>query len=170
MTRDLSTSDQAVLAALGAGPAHGFRLAALFAKSGELGTVWAVQRPQVYRALEHLVAAGLAEAVGQEPGEGGPPRLLYQLTGAGLERLNTWFITPVAHLRDARSDLLLKLVFLERQGRDPEPLLSAQRRHFEHVRDTYRVQRDKTEGAQRLALEWRVSAAEAALQFLEQRF
>lgn len=80
MEPKLSLTDRAVRAALGEGAAHGFKLAALFAKDGELGTVWTVQRPQVYRALEHLELRGLAYTTGHEPGAGGPPRLEYILT------------------------------------------------------------------------------------------
>lgn len=37
---------------------------------------------------------------------------------------------PIAHVRDARSLLMLKLLFLTRREADVEPLLSAQRAHF----------------------------------------
>lgn len=168
MKTRLSPSDWAVLAALGEGAAHGFKLAAMFAKRGDLGTVWTVQRPQVYRALEHLERAGLAESVGHEPG-GGPPRLRYALTRAGREALNTWLNTPVTHLRDTRSELLLKLTFLERARRDAAPLLSAQTARFRAVQRDYEARRAAARGAERLALEWRLEALAAALRFLEGR-
>ncbi len=121
----LSLSDWAVLAALDEAPTHGFRLAALFAKGGELGTVWTVQRPQVYRALEHLEERGLAQAIGLEPGDPGPPRLRYAVTVQGREAVAKWRVTHVTHLRNARSELLLKLVFLERQQFDAHTLIRA---------------------------------------------
>lgn len=163
----LSLTDHAVLAALGEGPAHGFRLAALFAKRGELGTIWTVQRPQVYRALERLELQGLAHTTGHEPGEGGPPRLLYALTRAGKETLTFWLETPVTHLRDARSELLLKLVFLERQQRDAAPLVREQIDHFRTVQRDYDARLEGATGAERMALHWRLEAVGAALRFLE---
>lgn len=158
-----------MLAALGEGPAHGFRLATLFAKRGELGTIWTVQRPQVYRALEHLCAHGLARTAHQEAGEGGPPRLVYALTGVGEGALTRWLDLPVTHLRDVRSELLLKLVFLKRRQRDPTPLLSAQIAHFRNVRRVYEARLSTARGAEQLALEWRLEAVGAALRFLEDR-
>lgn len=165
MDRALSLSDHAVLAALGEGPAHGFRLAALFAKEGELGGVWAVGRPQVYRALGRLEGLGYARVAEQVAG-GGPPRSVYALTRAGEAALRAWLKTPVLHLRDARSELLLKLIFLERAGHDPKPLIDAQTGHFGRVRDGYRARLEAAAGAERLALEWRLAAVEAALKFL----
>ncbi len=169
MGTKLSLSDLAVLAALGEGPAHGFRLAALFAKDGDLGTIWTVQRPQVYRALEHLEHRGLARTVGYEPGEGGPPRLLYVLTEAGEHTLASWLRTPVMHLRDTRSELLLKLSFTKRQQGDTHPLVQAQLAHFRSVQRDYETRLEVARGAERLALEWRVEVVRAALRFLEQR-
>jgi len=165
----LSLSDAAVLAALGEGPAHGFKLAALFAKRGELGTVWTVQRPQIYRALERLCAHGLARSAGREASETGPPRLLYALTQAGREALTSWLDTPVTHLRDARSELLLKLIFLERRRDDPARLLAAQEEHFRNVQLEYETRLNTAQGAERLALHWRLEAVGAALRFLAGR-
>lgn len=165
----LSLSDAAVLGALGEGPAHGFKLAALFAKGGELGMVWTVQRPQIYRALEHLCAHGLARTAGQEASESGPPRLVYALTQTGEGALTGWLDTPVTHLRDARSELLLKLVFLERRQSDPAPLLTAQMEHFRDVQRAYETRLGTARGAEQLALEWRLEAVGAALRFLEKR-
>lgn len=169
MDRTLSLSDLAVLAALGEGPAHGFRLAALFARGGELGGVWTVQRPQVYRALERLTGLGHAHIVEQAVSDTGPPRSVYALTEGGSAALSGWLVTPVAHLRDARSELLLKLIFLGRGGYDPEPLLTAQTRHFEGAREAYAARLETASGAERLALEWRLVTVEAALAFLAGR-
>ncbi len=54
-TRDeLSAGEWAVLALLREEPAHGFALARAMAPDGEVGQVWAMRRPLVYRALETL--------------------------------------------------------------------------------------------------------------------
>ena len=169
MSRTLSLSDYAVLAALGEGPAHGFRLAGLFARGSDLGGVWTVQRPQVYRALERLAGAGYVDVAEHVASESGPPRSVYALTRPGEAALSAWLEHPVPHLRDARNELLLKLAFLERRGLDPEPLLGAQTAHFEHIRDNYGARLEHATGAEHLALEWRSVMAEAALEFLARR-
>jgi hypothetical protein len=38
-----------------------------------------------------------------------------------------WLTRPVEHTRDVRSELLVKLALLDRAGKDPQPLLAAQR-------------------------------------------
>ena len=169
MNRTLSLSDYAVLAALGEGPAHGFRLAGLFAKEGDLGGVWTVQRPQIYRALERLAGLGYVHVAEHVASESGPPRSVYALTEAGEAALKVWLEHPVTHLRDARNELVLKLALLERRALTSEPLLAAQTVHFRRIRDEYRARLEHATGAERLALEWRSVTAEAALEFLAKR-
>lgn len=129
--------------------------------------VWTVQRPQVYRALNRLEALGFAEVAQHEVGEGGPPRLLYRLSVAGHEALERWLFTPVEHLREGRSELLLKVVFLERGGHDPAPLLVAQRQLFAEILTRYRARLSSATGAEATALAWRTEMASAALAFLD---
>ncbi len=169
MPRNLSTSDWAVLAFLGEGSAHGFRVAAVFAKAGELGRIWTIQRPQVYRAIEHLEAHDFLSAIKQEPGDNGPRRTLYAPTVSGQEELRIWLKKPVSRLRDGRSDLILKLIFTERHKLDAGPLLSAQHRHFSTILDSYIRDLEQTAEPERTALEWRVEAARGALSFLENK-
>src|SRR3954468_19041632 len=78
----LGLAEQAVLAVLAERPAHGFAVAALTAKDGELGRVWHIPRPVVYRALGRLAEAGLVDAGDAESGPG-PQRTPYAVTAAG---------------------------------------------------------------------------------------
>ena len=50
---------------------------------GPVGRVLTVRRPLIYRALDRLVALGLATPVHSEPGDGGPQRLVHKATPAG---------------------------------------------------------------------------------------
>jgi PadR family transcriptional regulator AphA len=126
----LSLSEWAVLACLVDRDRHGYDIAAELAPGTELGTVWRVTRQVVYRALDRLVALGLAEPGTAEPGAGGPPRQVFEATDAGRDRLEGWLEQPVEHLRDVRSALLLKLVLCRRLGVDVRPLVEAQRKRF----------------------------------------
>jgi PadR family transcriptional regulator AphA len=67
---------------------------------------------------------------GVEPGIAGGPRTVLAATPAGTRALRAWLRTPVQHLRDVRSELLLKLALAERPGVDREPLVAAQRTAF----------------------------------------
>jgi DNA-binding PadR family transcriptional regulator len=125
--RELAPGEWSVLALLSDAPAHGWALAEAMSRDGEIGRVWAVGRPLVYRAIELLEKRGLIEAVGTERGARGPNRSLFKATPEGREELARWLSEPVDHVRDVRSLLLLKLVLLERAGLDNRPLLEAQR-------------------------------------------
>ena len=126
----LSSNEWAVLAALVERPRHGYDIAAALRPEAEVGAVWRVSRQLVYRALDRLVALGLAAPQGPEPGDGGPPRQVVAPTAAGRERLAAWLAEPVSHLRDVRSAFLLKLVVAGRLGVDTRSLVDAQRRCF----------------------------------------
>ena len=126
----LSLNEWAVLACLVERPRHGYDIAGELDPGSELGSVWRVPRQLVYRALERLAALGLVEPRRQEPGEGGPPRQVYGPTRRGRERLAGWLREPVAHLRDVRGELLLKLVVAARLDVDATPLVEAQRSAF----------------------------------------
>ena len=70
--RELAPGEWSVLALLSDAPAHGWALAKEMSRDGEVGRVWAVGRPLVYRALELLESRGLIEPVGSERGRARP--------------------------------------------------------------------------------------------------
>lgn len=122
-----STTEYAVLGLLGERPSHGFALAKLLDEEGQVGRVFTVRRPLVYRALDRLVAAGLAQAVSTEKGNAGPKRVIHRITVSGRRRLNRWLAEPVEHVRDLRIEFLLKLTLLDRSRQSPLALIRAQR-------------------------------------------
>lgn len=155
----------ACLGLLAAAPAHGFALAARFAPTGDVGRVWSMSRPLTYRALDQLVARGLAEQVGVEPGRAGGPRSVMAPTPLGRGLLDEWLAQPVEHLRDLRTELLVKLVLLETLGRPAADLLATQRAV---VVGAAAVLESRAAGpdADAVAI-WRAESAAAALRFLD---
>lgn len=124
--RDLAPGEWSVLALLADAPAHGWAIAKAMSRNGEVGSVWAIGRPLVYRAIDLLERRGLIARAGSEPGSRGPNRELFKATPDGREALALWLGEAVDHIRDVRSLLLLKLVLIERAGLDNRPLLEAQ--------------------------------------------
>src|SRR5215471_14666730 len=110
----LPLAELAILAVLSERPAHGF----------------AIPRPVIYRSIGRLLEAGLVTPAAVESGRG-PQRTLYTVTPPGREAAAHWLDTPVEHIRDVRSHLLLKLALLDRAGRDPTDLLRRQRAALE---------------------------------------
>ena len=163
----LGLAEWTVLAVAGERPVHGFAIAALTAADGHLGRVWQIPRPVVYRAIGRLVDVGLITAGAVETG-GGPPRTLYTSTGEGREHVRTWLATPVPHVRDLRSEFLLKLAVLHRRGEDAGPLVAAQRRVLEPIVEALRAEQDGGDDFDRMLAAWRRVSAEAALAFLDE--
>ncbi|OLF04422.1 PadR family transcriptional regulator [Actinophytocola xinjiangensis] len=147
-------------------PAHGFAIAALTARGGELGQVWQMPRPVVYRALSRLAEAGLVEPAEVES-EGGPPRTVYAITPTGRAAVDEWLATPVAHVRELRSHLLMKLALLDRRGLPVEPLVTVQRAALEPVLAALADEREHAEGFPSVLLTWRHGNVAAALHFLD---
>jgi DNA-binding PadR family transcriptional regulator len=167
-TRDgLSAGEWAVLALLSEEPAHGFALARAMAPEGEVGQVWAMRRPLVYRALETLEQHEMIRPAGTVPSQTGPQRTILEVTPAGGLAVTEWLSQPVSHVRDARSLLMLKLLFLSRRKADLAPLLTAQRDQFASHAESLTAALEQTEGFDRTLLLWRVQSTTAAVRFTE---
>jgi DNA-binding PadR family transcriptional regulator len=115
---ELAVGEWAVLALLAEGESHGFAIARAMAPGGEVGKVWSVRRPLVYRAIDTLAAMELVRAAGTVASTSGPQRTVLQATAGGKRAVARWLRQPVEHVRDARSLLVLTLLFLARREAD----------------------------------------------------
>lgn len=160
---DLSLTEWVVLALLAEAPTHGFGIAKELRPGADLGRIVTVHRPLVYRALDRLVAAGLAEPHLTEPGDAGPNRSVHRATGPGCDAVERWLDRPVAHIRDLRIEFLAKLRLNQRRARDAHRLVAAQRGA---LAETF----DQLTGAEPTDVVdlWRASNAAAARAFLDQ--
>jgi DNA-binding PadR family transcriptional regulator len=162
----MALAEWTVLALISQRPAHGFAVAQLTAPDGELGRIWRIPRPVVYRAIGRLVEAGLITPESVEPGLG-PQRTIYTATGAGRQEAERWLSAPVEHVRDIRSHLLIKLALLHRAGRDPADLLKRQRAALEPIAHAMQAADAERDGFDAILLAWRRATAAAALGFLD---
>lgn len=164
---ELTAGEWAVLALLCEEPAHGFALARAMAADGEVGRVWSVRRPLVYRALETLERFEFARPAGTLPSESGPQRTIYEPTERGRAAVGGWLCRPVEHVRDARSLLLLKILFLTRSDKPLVPLLSAQRAQLTGQLDKLTVAAAGASGFERALILWRLENTTAAIRFTD---
>jgi DNA-binding PadR family transcriptional regulator len=167
LREELTVGEWAVLGMLAEAPSHGFAIARAMAPGGDVGKVWSVRRPLVYRAIETLTAMGLVRAAGTVASTSGPQRTVLQATAAGKRTLTRWLRQPVEHVRDARSLFMLKLLFLARREADLAPLLTAQRALFAELAARLERAADAAEGFDRALVLWRLESTAAAVRFVE---
>jgi PadR family transcriptional regulator AphA len=123
---ELSLADWMVLGIVAEAPTHGWPIVHELGPTGSLGRVWTVARPVVYRSLTTLETHGLLERCGAAPGVRGPQRTIVRATRAGRAALRHWLRTPVTHVREVRSELLVKLALLDRAGEPRDELVARQ--------------------------------------------
>jgi PadR family transcriptional regulator AphA len=166
----LTLAEWAALGLLGCGPRHAFALVKSLAADGELGRIWSVPTPVVYRAVNNLRTAGLIETIGAQPSDAGPPRTLLAITRAGKRQLDRWLQTPVIHLREVRGELMLKLALLACMRRPTTRLVQAQLRAFAPILSGLEAQAavDARAGSFDLTLaRWRLENGRAVVRFLQ---
>ncbi len=156
-----------MLALLCERPAHGWALARQLSDTGELGSIWSLKRPLVYRSLEILDERGLIVASGHEPGARGPNRTIFKATPAGHAAVAEWLLEPVEHVRDGRSMLLLKLVFAQRACVDPRPMLTAQQDALSEAIDSLELRMRESDGVDAILLRFRLESSRAVERFID---
>jgi len=164
----LSLADWIVLTLVDESAKHGFAVAALTAENGDIGQAWHLPRPIVYRSLDRLAELGLVRIQATETGDRGPQRSVVTTTPAGNRATHAWLNRPVAHVREVRSELLVKLGLLLRRGQPTAGLVAAQRRVFAPVQEALEQHRRAETGFGQLLAGWRVENMRAAMRFLDE--
>ncbi len=117
--------------------------------------------------MARLERLGLVQMAGEQPTSQGPARWLIKATRAGRTAAREWLYTPVAHGRDVRSQLMIKLALLERAGADPWDLLTEQRAQFGPLAAALADRVHATAGIEHVLALWRHRTMSATMQFLD---
>jgi DNA-binding PadR family transcriptional regulator len=163
--QQLLLGEWACLGILYPAPTHGFAIAARLKPTGDIGRVWSMSRALTYRSLDQLTSRGYVHAVGEEPGIAGGNRTILAATRSGKAQLRKWLNTPVTHLRDLRSELLLKLIIADLCGVAIEDMLDRQHVHIDAMAAAITAQIDPDAPLDVVDL-WRQESSAAALRFL----
>lgn len=161
----LLLGEWACLGILYPAPSHGFAIAARLKPTGDVGRVWSLSRALTYRSLDQLAQRGYLRAVGEEPGIAGGNRTILAATRTGRAQLRKWLATPVDHLRDLRSELLLKLIIADMCDIDVTSMLGRQHQHILELTDAITAHLIEQPGD--VVALWRSESSKAALRFLE---
>lgn len=156
-------ADSVCLAALMvAGPTHGWTLARDLEPDGGLGQIWSLSRPNTYRCIDSLVEKALLRRSKPEAGKGGA-RVVLRVTAAGGKVARRWLDSPVSHLRDLRTELLLKLLLRDRAGLSSRSFLDRQFAELSPALDA--LMRTPAKGPLPPVAVWRREQARAARRF-----
>ena len=164
--QELLLGEWACLGVLYGAPTHGFAIAARLKPEGDVGRVWSLSRALTYRSLEQLTNRGYIHAVGEQPGIAGGNRTILAITRAGRSQLRKWLSTPVVHLRDLRSELLLKLIIADLCSIDVRAMLEQQRDHIAGLAAAIADHVDDGSPVDVVDL-WRMESSQAAVRFLD---
>ena len=165
--RRLSLAEGLVLCLVGEGPTYGLILARLLAPDGSLGQIWSVPKAMVYYTLQQLELLGLIRMTGEQqdqPGEGSlgvRDHPGWPGGGGGVARA-----APVDHVRDVRSELMVKLALHDRAGADSRPLVRAQLAQLVPAAAALDDRLRTATGFEHTLVLWRHEAMTATMQFL----
>jgi molybdopterin-binding protein len=160
---ELSLAEGVVLALATTGASHGWAIAQLLDPDGEVGNVWTLSKPLTYRAVDGLVTKGLLRRKGTGKGSG-RDRVMLATTAAGRRASSEWLDAPIEHLRDVRTELLVKLVLRERAGLDRAPFLIAQLDALAPIIDS--LVAGRSPGGSDIVADWRAENAASVRRFL----
>lgn len=159
----LSLAEQVCLALARTGTNHGWAMGSELAPAGPLGRIWTLSRPLTYRAIDQLEAKGHLRR-DRSRGTGPGARAPVAATARGRRAVDAWLDAPVEHLRDLRTELLLKLTLRDRAGLDNVGFLEQQRRALGPSLE--QLGREPSDATDLVAL-WRREQARAARRFLD---
>jgi DNA-binding PadR family transcriptional regulator len=164
--RRLSLTEGLVLCLVSEGPTYGLILAGLLAPDGSLGQIWSVPKGVVYYTLQQLELLGLIRMTAEQRAGSGRARSFCEITPAGRAAAEAWLRVPVDHVRDVRSELLVKLALHDRTGSDSRPLVRAQLARLAPAAIALEDRLRTATGFERTMVLWRHEAMTVTLQFL----
>ena len=118
--------EAACLALISQGSTHGYDIAKRFHPDGDIGEIFTQTNPVVYRALKSLEAAHLVKST-DALGVRKQLKFALSVTENGERVLHSWLNAPAMHIRDLRTEFLVKLHLRELAGLEQGKFISLQR-------------------------------------------
>lgn len=144
------------------GTSHGYQLAKQFEANTMLGEVLTLSRPVVYRAIKSLEKHRLIRSV-ESTGLRGQLKWKLKCTPDGERSAKQWLAEPVSHLRDLRSEFLVKILLTQITKVSTARLIKTQRQTLEAVTEVLLA-----DSAPTAVAIWRREQARASLRFLDE--
>lgn len=128
--QDAQLARNVVLALVVHTPRHGWAIQEQLSPLGDVGHAWTLSRQLVYRAIDTLVEDGLVKRATPKDG-GGADKVIISPTAAGKRTAMQWLNSPVTHLRDVRTELVLKVMLREKMELPLDSFLAMQHEVFD---------------------------------------
>jgi PadR family transcriptional regulator AphA len=141
-------------------PRHGWAIHEELSPTGDIGRAWTLSRQLVYRAIDTLVEDGLVKRATPKDGGGGD-KVIISPTAAGKRTTMQWLDSPVTHLRDVRTELVLKVMLREQLELPLAPFLALQHEIFDPLIAS--INKDQSDSPVNL---WRRESANAVKRYL----
>ena len=158
--QDAQLARNVVLALVVHTPRHGWAIHEELSPTGDIGRAWTLSRQLVYRAIDTLVEDGLGKRATPKDGGGGD-KVIISPTAAGKRLAMHWLDTPVTHLRDVRTELVLKVMLRDRANLPLAPFLALQHEVFDPLITS--INKDQSDSPVNL---WRRESANAVKRYL----
>jgi DNA-binding PadR family transcriptional regulator len=127
--QDAQLARDVVLVLIVLQPRHGWAMHEELAPQGEIGRAWTLSRQLVYRAIDTLEHDGLVKRAKPKDG-GGADKVVISPTSKGITHAKRWLEEPVQHLRDVRTELVVKIMLRERASLPLKNFVVTQRATF----------------------------------------
>lgn len=150
------------LALISQGSTHGYDIAKRFHPDGDIGEIFTQTNPVVYRALKSLEAAHLVKST-DALGVRKQLKFALSMTAEGGRVLNNWLNAPSMHIRDLRSEFLVKLHLRGLAGIKQQKFIVLQREALGNVLS--HLLADPSRSAVAI---WRREQARAVARFLDE--
>ncbi len=158
----LSLVEATCLALISQGSTHGYDIAKRFHPNGDIGEVFTQTNPVVYRALKSLEAAQLVKST-DALGVRKQLKFALSMTGEGERVLRSWLNAPATHIRDLRTEFLVKLHLRELVGMKQRKFIALQRDALDTV-----LARLLANSSRSAVAIWRREQARAVARFLDE--
>ena len=158
--QDAQLARNVVLAVVVHTPRHGWAIHEELSPTGDIGRAWTLSRQLVYRAIDTLVEDGLVKRATPKDGGGGD-KVIISPTAAGKRTAMLWLDSPVTHLRDVRTELVLKVMLREKMKMPLDSFLSLQHEVFDPLIAS--INKDSSSSPVNL---WRKESANAVKRYL----
>ena len=158
--QDAQLARNVVLALVVHTPRHGWAIHEELSPTGDIGRAWTLSRQLVYRAIDTLVEDGLVKRATPKDGGGGD-KVIISPTAAGKRTAMLWLDSPVTHLRDVRTELVLKVMLREKMKMPLDSFLALQHEVFDPLITS--INKDASTSPVNL---WRRESANAVKRYL----